>query len=109
MFAGANVFDMEFAERVVRSEVLSAYQRWEAANRAVSTLQSSAIPLSRQNVETFRRVYELGEIKITDLITEQRRLLDATRDLTEALTLRYRAQADLKIAVGASGLLPEPK
>ena len=97
------------SERVILSEVLSAYQRYEAANRAVNTLQSSAIPLSTQNVETFRRVYELGEIKITDLIAEQRRLLDSTRDLTEALTLRYKAQVDLNIALGASGLLPEIK
>lgn len=99
----------EFAERVVRSEILSAYQRFEAASRAVMTLEQSAIPRSMQNVETFRRVYEIGEIKITDLIAEQRRLLDASRDLTEALTEKYRAQADLQIALGASGLLPEPK
>jgi cobalt-zinc-cadmium efflux system outer membrane protein len=99
----------EFAERVVRSEILSAYQRYEAATQAVLTLQNSAIPRSTQNVETFRRIYEIGEIKITDLIAEQRRLLDANRDLTEALTEKYRAQADLQIAMGAGGLLPEPK
>ena len=99
----------EFAERVVRSEILSAYQRLEAATRAVRTLEMSAIPRATQNVETFRRVYEIGEIKITDLIAEQRRLLDANRDLTEALKEKYRAQADINIALGASGLLPEPK
>lgn len=99
----------EFAERVVRGEILSAYQRLEAASRAVMTLETSAIPRSMQNVETFRRIYEIGEIKITDLIVEQRRLLDTNRDLTEALTEKYRAQADLQIALGANTLLPEPK
>lgn len=99
----------EFAERVVRSEILSAYQRYEAASRAVLTLEQSAIPRSTENVETFRRVYEVGEIKITDLIAEQRRLLDATRDLTEALTEKYRAQGDLQIALGAGALVPLPK
>lgn len=99
----------EFTERIVRSEILSAYQRFEAASRAVLTLETSAIPRSMQNVETFRRVYEIGEIKITDLIAVQRRLLDANRDLTEALTEKYRAQADLQIALGAGALLPEPK
>lgn len=99
----------EFAERVVRSEILAAYQRYDAASRAVSTLQTAAIPRSTENVATFRKVYELGQITITDLITEQRRLLDATRDLTEALTERYRAQADLNIALGAGALLPQPK
>ena len=99
----------EFAERIVRSEILSAYQRFEAASRAVLTLQNAAIPRITENVETFRRVYEIGEIKITDLIAEQRRLLDANRDLTVALTEKYRAQADLIIALGAGGILPEPK
>lgn len=96
----------EYAERAVRGEILAAYQRLEAATRAVTILETAAIPLSTQNVETFQRVYEIGEIKITDLIAEQRRLLDATRDLTEALTQRYRAQIDLNIALGAGGLLP---
>ena len=99
----------EFAERAVRGEILAAYQRFEAAQRAVATLENAAIPRSTQNVETFRKVYELGNISITDLITEQRRLLDATRDLTEALTQRYRAQVDLNVALGASGLLPPPQ
>ncbi|CAN5247795.1 TolC family protein [soil metagenome] len=100
---------LEFAERVVRGEIIAAYQRIESANRAVSTLETAAIPRTTQNVEIFRKIYEIGEIKITDLINEQRRLLDATRDLTEALTLRYRANADLLIALGAGGFLPDQK
>lgn len=99
----------EFAERIVRGEVIAAYQRFEAASRAVATLENTAIPTSTQNVETFRRIYEIGEIKITDLIAEQRRLLDATRDLTEALTQRYRARVDLNIALGGNGFLPDSK
>ncbi len=100
---------LEFAERVVRGEIIAAYQRIESANRAVSTLETAAIPRTTQNVEIFRKIYEIGEIKITDVINEQRRLLDANRDLTEALTLRYRANADLLIALGAGGFLPDTK
>jgi outer membrane protein, heavy metal efflux system len=99
----------EFAESVVKGEILAAYQRFEAASRAVTTLESAALPRSMQNVETFRRVYEIGEIKVTELIAEQRRLLDINRDLTDALTQKYRAQVDLNIALGASGLLPDQK
>ncbi len=89
-----------FAERIVRGEVTGAYQRIQAATRALVILQTNVLPRSEQNIKTLRAVYELGEIKITDLIAEQRRLLDANRDLTEALTERFRAQADLQIAVG---------
>ncbi len=89
-----------FAERIVRGEVTSAYQRLQAAGRALAILETRVLPRSEQNIKTLRAVYELGEIKITDLIAEQRRLLDANRDLTEALSERFRAQADLQIAVG---------
>ena len=89
-----------FAEAVIKSEVVSSFQRIEAARRALTTLETGALPRSRQNIQTMRLVYELGEVKITDLIAEQRRLLDANRDLTETLTERYRAEADLFIALG---------
>lgn len=89
-----------FAEAIIKSEVVSSFQRIEAARRALTTLETGALPRSRQNIQTMRQVYELGEVKITDLIAEQRRLLDANRDLTETLTERYRAEADLFIALG---------
>lgn len=91
----------DFAEKVVRSEIVIAFQKYEAARRALITLETGVIRSSEQNLTVFRQVYEIGEIKITDLIAEQRRLLDANRDFTEALTERYRAQAELLIALGA--------
>lgn len=89
-----------FAEAIIRNEVVGAFQRVTAADRAVNRLQWSVLPRSEQNIETIRKVYEVGELRITDLIAEQRRLLDANRDLTEALAERYRARADLFFAVG---------
>lgn len=89
-----------FAEQVVKNEIIIAFQRIEAAKRALSILETAVLPRSRENIITIRRVYEIGELKITDLIAEQRKLLDANRDLTETLTERYRAQADLFIALG---------
>ncbi len=89
-----------FAEQVVRNEVVLAFQRIEAAKRALSILETAVLPRSRENIEAIRKVYEIGELKITDLIAEQRKLLDANRELTETLTERYRSQADLFIALG---------
>ncbi len=91
----------DFAEKVVRSEIVIAFQKYEAARRALITLETGVIRGSEQNLAVFRQVYEIGETKITDLIAEQRRLLDANRDFTEALTERYRAQAELLVALGA--------
>lgn len=96
-----------FAEKIVRAEVTGAFQRLQAASRALSILETAVLPRSEQNIKTLRAVYELGEIKITDLIAEQRRLLDANRDLTETLTQRFRANADLITALGVSIVPPK--
>lgn len=89
-----------FSEQIVKNEIITAFQRIEAARRALMTLETAVLPRSRENIETIQKVYEIGELKITDLIAEQRRLLEANRDLTETMTERYRAQADLFIALG---------
>ncbi|MGH9929999.1 MAG: TolC family protein [Pyrinomonadaceae bacterium] len=91
----------EFLEAVVRSEVQSAYARYEAARSAVSTFEMGVIPRSSENVRTIRAAYQIGAFSITDLLSEQRRLVDAQREFTEALAERYRALADLEAAIGA--------
>jgi len=91
-----------FAEQVVRNEIVRAFQRIEAAKRALAILNTAVLPQSGENIATIRRVYEIGELRITDLISEQRKLLEANRELTETLTERYRAEADLFIALGVT-------
>jgi cobalt-zinc-cadmium efflux system outer membrane protein len=90
----------EFLESVVRSEVQSAYARYEAARAAVLTFEQGVIARSNDNLRVIRSAYELGQFTITDLINEQRRLVDSQRDFTEALAEQYRALADLQAALG---------
>ncbi len=90
----------EFLEAVVRSEVASAYARYEAASKALLTYEQGVIQRSQDNVRVMRAAYELGQFSVTELLAEQRRLLDSQRDFTEALTEQYRALADLQAAVG---------
>jgi cobalt-zinc-cadmium efflux system outer membrane protein len=90
----------EFLEAVIRSEVQSAYARYEAAHAAVTIFEQGAIPRSSENVRTIRAAYQIGAFSITELLVEQRRLLDVQREFTEALAERYRALADLQAAMG---------
>src|SRR6185312_7400040 len=90
----------EFLESVVRSEVQSAYARYEAARAAVLTFEQGVIARSNENLRVIRSAYELGQFTITDLINEQRRLVDSQRDFTEALAEQYRALSDLQAAMG---------
>jgi cobalt-zinc-cadmium efflux system outer membrane protein len=90
----------EFAEQIVRSEVASAYARYEAARQAVATFEQGVVERSNKNINTIRAAYEIGAFTVTALLAEQRRLVDSQRDFTEALTERYRALADLQQAMG---------
>lgn len=90
----------EFAESVVRAEVTSAYLRYEAASSALQTFEQGVIERSNNNIRAIRAAYEMGELRITDLLVEQRRLIDAQRDFTETLVERYRALSDLRLAIG---------
>ena len=92
---------LEFVEAIVRSEVQSAYARYEAARAAVSTFEQGVIPRSAENIRTIRAAYQIGAFSITDLLVEQRRLIDAQREFTEALAEQYRALADIQAAIGA--------
>ena len=85
----------------MRNEVASAYARYEAARGALLTFEQGVIQRSNDNIRTIRAAYELGEFRITDLIAEQRRLVDSQKDFTEALAERYRALADIQMSVGA--------
>ena len=92
----------EFAEQLVRSEVMSAYARYEAAHAALALFERGVLARSSQNIKSIREAYELGAFRMTELLSEQRRLLDSQREYIEALTERYKASADLLSAIGAS-------
>jgi len=90
----------QFLEQVVRSEVASAYERYEAARNAVQAYEQGVIARSNENIKAIRAAYQIGEFRITDLLGEQRRLVDSQREFTEALTEQYRALADIQAALG---------
>ncbi len=94
----------EFVEGVVRVEVRSAYARYEAARAAVAIFDQGVIDRSNENINVIRAVYQLGEFRINDLISEQRRLLDSQREFTETLAEQYRALADLHAALGLAAV-----
>lgn len=92
----------EFVEAVVRAEVGSALLRYHAAQAALAMFEQGVIVRSNDNIRAIRAAYDVGAFRVTDLIAEQRRLLDSQREYTEALAERYRALADLQSALGGS-------
>jgi len=89
-----------YLETTVRAEVESAYRRLKTTEAALSIFESGVIERSTENLKTLRAAYQLGEYRITDLIAEQRRVVDAQREYTELLAEHYRAAVDLQLATG---------
>lgn len=89
----------ELTELQVRAEVESAVARYRAADAAVEVFRQGVIDRSEQNVRTMRAAYEAGAFTISEFLAERRRLVDAQRELTEALTERAVALIDLQAAV----------
>ena len=90
-----------YLETVVRGEVEGAFRRLHSTDNALAVFESGVIERSTKNLETLRAAYQLGEYRITDLIAEQRRLVDSQREFTELLAERYRAAVDLELATGS--------
>jgi outer membrane protein, heavy metal efflux system len=90
----------EFTESVVRAEVTATYRRYEAAQASIQTYERGVIARSEQNVQTMRAAFQIGAFRVTELLAEQRRLVDMQREMTEALAERYRAMAELRAALG---------
>lgn len=90
----------QFVEQQVRAEVIAAYRRAQASAEAIAIFEQGVLQRSSDNLRILRAAYELGEFRITDLIAEQRRVLDAQQEYTEALVERFRAAAELDAAIG---------
>ena len=90
----------EFAEAVVRSEVATAFARYEAAKRSLAIFEQGVLDRAAQNIRSVRGAYEIGAFRITDLLVEQRRFIDLQREYIESLAERCRALAELQAAMG---------
>lgn len=91
----------EFLEQVVRSEVADAFTRYEASRDALLVFEQGVLARSKENIRVIRAAYEIGAFSVTELLSEQRRLVDSQREYTEALSEQYKALADLQQAMGA--------
>jgi outer membrane protein, heavy metal efflux system len=92
----------EYLESAIPLEVEAAYQRWTAAQRSLETLERGVIGQSEKNLEVLRAAYGLGELRMLDVLNEQRRLMDTQLFYIDAQAEAARAVSDLERALGTS-------
>ncbi|MGE5568164.1 MAG: TolC family protein [Rhodospirillales bacterium] len=91
----------EALERSVRQEVLAAVNRYQAAQRVLGIFERGVVQQSQENLRIVRSAYDLGELRLLDVIDEQRKLLETQRAYTDLLRDANIAVAELERAVGA--------
>ena len=92
----------EFIERSIPIEVEAAYQRWNTARASVSTMQSGVIDPSQSNLKIVQESYKAGQLRLLDVLNQQRQLVDAQLALIDAQADTTRSWAELERAVGGN-------
>lgn len=90
----------EFLEKNIPLEVEAAYQRWRTASDALQMLQSEVVTPSRTNLSVIREAYKLGQLRLLDVLNEQRRLTDTQLTYIDAQADTARTWAEVERAAG---------
>ena len=91
----------EFNETVVRREVAAAYTRYEGAMRVLKTYDTNLLAASQNNLRVVRASYDLGHVRLTEVLAEQRRQVEVQLGYISALKEYYAARVELESALGA--------
>jgi cobalt-zinc-cadmium efflux system outer membrane protein len=90
----------EYLERNIPLEVEAAYQRWHTASDSLQMLQSGVLDPSTSNLSIIREAYKLGQLRLLDVLNEQRRLVDTQLAYIDAQADVARTWAEVERAAG---------
>ena len=90
----------EYLERNIPLEVEAAYQRWRAAADSLQMLKGGVLNPSTANLSVIREAYRLGQLRLLDVLNEQRRLTDTQLTYIDAQTDAARTWAEVERATG---------
>lgn len=91
----------KFVEQIVTQEVRSAYSRYQAAQQALRIFDERVLDRAQDNLRIIRTAYSSGELRLFDVLNEQRRLIDTQRAYTDVSKEYFTAVVELERAVGA--------
>ena len=92
---------LQYVNQVVQRDVDSAFSRYQAGLKALQFFQQRVLGQSQKNVNVILAAYTQGELRLFDVLVEERRLTDAQRAYTDVLRQYYLGIVELERAVGA--------
>jgi cobalt-zinc-cadmium efflux system outer membrane protein len=87
-------------EASIPLEVEAAWQHWDAAAQSLKILDAGVLRQSQSNLEVIRQAYALGQLRLLDVLNEQRRLIDMEMTCIDAELDLRRGVVELEQAVG---------
>ncbi|QNI35841.1 TolC family protein [Edaphobacter albus] len=92
----------EYLDRTIPLAVESAYQNWRTAQDSLQMLREGVLDPSAANLSVIREAYRLGQLRLLDVLNEQRRLVDTQLTYIDAQADVARTHAELERAVGGN-------
>jgi cobalt-zinc-cadmium efflux system outer membrane protein len=89
-------------EASIPLEVEAAWQHWDAAAQSLNILDTGVLRQSEKNLDVIRQAYALGQLRLLDVLNEQRRLIDTQMTYIEAESDVHRGFIELERAVGGN-------
>ena len=74
----------------------------ESARRALALLSQEALPLAERNLGVIRQAYQLGQLRMLDVLNEQRRVFDTQLATIDIYVELRRSIVELERATGGS-------
>ncbi|MEQ1948581.1 MAG: TolC family protein [Bryobacteraceae bacterium] len=99
--ASATSLRVEHLASTIPLEVETAYKRWRAAKNTLAVFGRGVVEQSERNLEVIRQAYQLGQLRLLDVLNEQRRLTETELAYIDAKTDLARAVVELERAAGA--------
>jgi len=94
----------EYLTQTIPQEVEAAFRRWTGAQRSLQILKGGVIEQSERNLTVIREAYRLGQLRLFDVLNEQRKLIETELAFVDVQAEAAQALAELEKAVG--GTLP---
>jgi cobalt-zinc-cadmium efflux system outer membrane protein len=92
--------EREGVEAAARRDVLDAYRRYEAMRRVLELYTRGVLAESQESFRIVSLAYRLGELRLLDVLQQQRLHLDSQRGYASAKHAYYTAVVDLERAMG---------
>ncbi len=92
----------EYLESIVPLEVAAALRRYEATKQALSVLDQGVLLQSEKNLSVIRQAYQLGQLRLLDVLAEQRRLIETQLSYIDTQLELARALSELERAIGGN-------